>query len=55
VNLVVVKRLGIAGVVFSTSSGEKCDVALFIGSGFVSELGFQLFMRWYVLFVWRGR
>ena len=55
-NLVVVKRLGIAGMIFSTSLGEKCDVALFVGSGFVTELGFHLFMRWYVsLFVWRGR
>ena len=55
-NLVVVKRLGIAGMIFSTSVGEKCDVVLFVGIEFVTELGFHLFMRWYVsLFVWRGR
>jgi hypothetical protein len=54
VNLVVVKRLGIAGMIFSIILGEKCDVALFVGSGFVTELGFHYIMRWYVLFVWRG-
>ena len=56
VNLVVVKRLGIMGMIFSVSVGEKCDVVLFVGIEFVTELGFHLFMRWYVsLFVWRGR
>ena len=56
VYLVVVKRLGITGMMFSTCLGEKCDFALFVGIWFVTELGFHLFMRWYVLlFVWRGR
>ena len=55
-SLVVVKRLGIAGTVFFTCLGEKCNFILFIGICFVIELGFQSFMRWYVLlFVWRGR
>ena len=55
-NLVVVKRLGIAGMMFSICLGEKCEFALFIDIWFVTELGFQLFMRWYVLlFVWRGQ
>ena len=56
VNLVVVKRLGIAGMMFSICLGEKCDFVLFIDFWLVIELGFQLFMKWYaLLFVWRGR
>ena len=52
-NLVVVKRLGMAGIlVFFVCLGEKCDFALFIGIWFVIELGFQLFIRLYVLFMW---
>ena len=55
-NLVVIKRLGIAGMMFSICLGEKCNFALFVGIWFVTELGFQLFMRWYMLlFVWRSR
>ena len=45
VKWVLVKRLGIAGMVLSTCSGEKCDFVLFIGIGFVIELGDQLYMR----------
>jgi hypothetical protein len=55
VNLVVVKRLGIAGVGFSMCSGEKGGVVLFVSNGFVTEVGFQLFISWYVLFMRRGR
>ena len=52
VNLGVLKRLGIAGIVFSVGLGEKCDNVWFVGNGFVIELGFHLFVRWYVfLFV----
>ena len=49
VNLVVVKRLGIAGMMFSTCLGKKCDFAWYLGIWFVTELGFQLLVRWYVL------
>ena len=53
VSLVVVKRLGIAGMVFSICLGEKCGFVLFVGFWLVIELGFQLFMKWYLLlFVW---
>ena len=56
VNLVVVKRLGIAGMGFSVCMGEKCGFVLFRDFWLVIELGFQLFMEWYLLlFVWRGR
>jgi hypothetical protein len=56
VNLVVVKRLGIAGMVFSICPGEKCGSVLFVYFWLVIELGFQFFMKWYLLlFVWRGR
>ena len=55
VNLVVVNRLGIAGMMLSLCLGEKCDFVLFIYFLFVIELGFQLFMKWNLLFVWRGR
>ncbi len=55
VNLVVVKRLGIAGVMVFICLGEKCDFVLFIKFWLVIELGFQLFMKWNLLFVWRGR
>ena len=44
----VVKRLGRGGMVFSTCWGEKCVFICFIGVRLVIELGFQLFMRWYV-------
>jgi hypothetical protein len=56
VNLVVVKRLGIAGMVFSICLGEKCGFVLFIDFWLVIESGFQFFMKSYLLlFVWRGR
>ena len=56
VNLVVVKRLGIASMVFSFCLGEKCDFVLFLELWLVIELGFQLFISWYaLLFAWRGR
>ena len=56
VNLVVVKRLGIAGMGFSICMGEKCGFVLFGDFWLVIEIGFQLFMTWYLLlFVWRGR
>ena len=55
VNLVVVKRLGLAGMIFSISLGEKCEFVLLINFWLVIELGFQLFMKWNLLFVWRGR
>ena len=56
VSLVVVKRLGIAGMVFSICMGEKCVFVLFAYFWLVIVLGFQLFMKWYLfLFVWRGR
>ena len=38
-----------AGMMFSTSLGEKCVFVLFMGNGIVTELGFHLLMRWYVL------
>ena len=38
VNLVVLKRLGIAGMIFSISVGEKCDVVLFVGTEFVYQV-----------------
>jgi hypothetical protein len=54
--LVAVKRLGIAGMVFSICMGEKCGFVLFVDFLLVIELGFQFFMKWYLLlFVWRGR
>ena len=56
VNLVVVKRLGIAGMMFSICLGEKCEFVFFMDFWLVIELGLQLFMKWYVLLiVWRGR
>ena len=55
-SLVVVKRLGMAGMLFSTFLGKKCNFIVFIGMWFVTEVCFQLFVRWYVvLVVWRGR
>ena len=52
VNLVVVKRLGIAGMMFFICLGEKCEFIFFIDFWLVIELGFQLFIKWYVfLFV----
>ena len=44
-SLVVVKMLGIVGMVFSACLGEECNIELFIGIWFVIELGFQLVMR----------
>ena len=41
VYLVVVKRLGMAGMGFSICLGEKCDCVLFVNWWFVIELGFQ--------------
>ena len=38
-----------AGMTFSISWGEKCVVMLFMGTGVVIELGFHMFMKWYVL------
>ena len=56
VSLVVVKRLGIAGMVFSICMGEKCGFIFFVDFWLVIDLGFQLFKKWYLfLFVWRGR
>ena len=56
VYLVVENRLGIAGMIFSICMGEKCGLFLFVDFWLVTELGFQLFMKWYLLlFVWRGR
>jgi hypothetical protein len=56
VNLVVVKRLGIAGMSFSICVGENYGFVLFVDFWLVIELGFHLFMEWYLLlFVWRGR
>ena len=53
VNLTVIKRLGIAGMLFFTCLGEQCNFALFIGIWFVIELSFQFFIKWYVLlFAW---
>ena len=55
-NLVGVKRLGMAGMVFSTCLSEKCDFVLFLAIWFVTELGSYLYVRLNVLsFVWRGR
>ena len=55
-NLVVVKRLGMACMVFSTCLGKKCSLLLFLYIWFVTELGFWLYMKWYILlFAWRGR
>ena len=45
VNLVVVKRLGIAGMMFSICLGEKCDFVLFVGFWLVIDVGFQLLMK----------
>ena len=45
VNLVVVKRWGIAGVMISTCLGEKCVFGGFMGIWFVAKLGFQFFVR----------
>ena len=51
-NLGVIKRLDIAGMMLSISLGEKCGFILFV----YVDLVFQLFMNWYLLlFVWRGR
>ena len=56
VYLVVENRLGIAGMVFSICVNEKCGFVLFVDFWLVIDLGFQLFMKWYLLlFVWRGR
>jgi hypothetical protein len=56
VHLVVENRLGIVGMVFSICVGEKCGFVLFVDFWLVIELGFQLFMKWFLLlFVWRGR
>ena len=55
VNLVVVQRLGIAGMMLSLYLGKKCDFVLFILFWLVIELGFQLFMERNLLFVWQGR
>ena len=44
-SLVVVKRLGMAGMVFSTCLDEKCNFILFTGIWFVTVLGFQMIMR----------
>ena len=54
-NLVVVNRLGIAGMVLFLCLGGKCDFGLFIYFWLVIELGFQLFVKYNLLFVWRGR
>ena len=52
-NLVVVKRLGIAGMDFSICLGEKCIFIVFVVMWFVTELCLQLCMMWYMLsFVW---
>ena len=56
VNLVVEKRLDMAGVMFSICLSGKCGCGEFIYVRLVIELIFQLFMKWYVLLVvWRGR
>ena len=44
-NLVVVNKLEIAGMMLSICLGEKCDFVLFICLWLVIELGFQLFMK----------
>ena len=51
VSLVVVKKLGIAGMVFSICIGEKCVFVLFVDFWLVIELGFQLFMKWYFVII----
>ncbi len=51
-DLGVIKKLGIAGMMLSISIGEKCGFILFI----YVDLVVQLFMNWYLLlFVWRGQ
>ena len=56
VNIVVVKMLGKAGVVFTRCLVEKCVVLLSSGMWFVILLSFQLYTKWYlVLALWRGR
>ena len=55
-NLVLVKRLGKAGIMFSDWLGEKCICALSLSLLFVIVLGFQLFIKRILLFVlWQGR
>ena len=46
---VVVKRLGRASRVLATGLGAKWKFVLCIGVWFVIELGFQLYMKRYVL------
>ena len=55
-NLVVVKMLGKAGILYVSCLVEKCVFSLFLGVGFVIFLGTQLFVNWYLFLVmWRGR
>jgi hypothetical protein len=43
-------------MVFFICMREKCGFVLFIDLWLLIVLGFQLFMKWYLLlFVWRGR
>ncbi len=55
-NLVVVKMLGKAGILYVSCFVEKCLFLLFLGVWFVIFLGVQLFVNWYLFLVmWRGR
>ena len=55
-NLVVVNRLGKAGILFDICLVEKCVFVLSLGVWFVIVLGVQLFVIWYLFLVlWRGR
>ena len=55
-NLVVVKILGKAGILYVSCLVEKCVFSLFLGVWFVTFLGAQLFVNWYLcLVMWRVR
>jgi hypothetical protein len=55
-NVVVVKRLGNAGMMYVICLGGKCDFGLFINFWLGFEVGFQVYVRWYKLVSgWQGR
>ena len=49
--IVVVNRLGRAGVMVPTCLGEKCVYVLSLGMWLVIGWDFHLSMKWYLLFV----
>jgi hypothetical protein len=55
-NLVVIKMLGKAGIMFASCLVERCVFVLSLGIWFVIVLGNQLFVSWYLFSIlWRGR